>query len=80
MAKALTEEERKSRNAYVEKWKKENMRQIRFRLNVRTDEDILARLDAQENIQGYIKSLIRADIARNPSPASADQGEQGEQE
>lgn len=39
-------------------------RQIKLKLNKRTDADILAKLDAVENKQGYIKSLIRADIKK----------------
>ena len=38
--------------------------QIRIKLNRRTDADILARLAEQENRQGYIKRLVREDIAR----------------
>lgn len=33
-----------------------------LKLNRNTDADILARLEGVENKQGYIKSLIRADI------------------
>ena len=44
----------------------ENTKQIRLKLNLNTDKDILARLDAQPKKtggkQGYIKRLIRADI------------------
>ena len=38
----------------------------RFVINVahNTEADILARLEAQPNKAGYIKSLIRADIAK----------------
>ena len=39
-------------------------RAIRLKLNLRTDADILAKLDSVSNIQGYIKSLIRADLAK----------------
>lgn len=46
----------------------ENTRQIRLKLNLNTDKDILARLDAQTKEtggkQGYIKRLIREDIER----------------
>lgn len=41
-----------------------NTRQILLKLNIRTDADVLEELDAQENRQGYIKRLIREDIAR----------------
>jgi len=33
-------------------------------LNKNTDPDILHHLEALDNVQGYIKSLIRADIAK----------------
>ena len=40
---------------------KANTRRINLKLNNKTDADIIAILEAQENIQGYIKTLIRAD-------------------
>lgn len=46
------------------KYDRENMRQIKFNLSLKYDQDIITALDAQPNKQGYIKSLIRADIAR----------------
>lgn len=39
-------------------------RQIGFKLNLKYDKDILDKLDAVENKQGYIKDLIRKDIKR----------------
>ena len=33
-------------------------------LNVRTDAELIAKLDAQQSKAGYIKQLIRQDIAR----------------
>lgn len=44
------------------KYKAEKCRQIKFELNKRLDEDVLVWLDSQENKQGYIKALIRADM------------------
>ena len=41
-----------------------NTRQIRLKLNTKTDADILKRLDSVENKQGYIKELIRRDMAK----------------
>lgn len=46
------------------RYDKENTRQIRLKLNLNTDKDILDRLDAVDNKQGYIKNLIREDISR----------------
>lgn len=42
-----------------------NTVQFKMKLNRKTDADILARLDEMDNKQGYIKSLIRADIERS---------------
>lgn len=38
---------------------------IPFRLNLNTDKDILEKLSSVDNVQGYLKSLIRADIAKD---------------
>ena len=43
-------------------------RRIGLKLNTRTDADILQKLDESGNFQGYIKSLIRADIAKGTVP------------
>lgn len=39
------------------------IRRYGLKLNVHTDADIIAHLERQPSMQGYIKSLIRADIA-----------------
>ena len=44
------------------KFDKNNTRQIKLKLNVHTDKDILERLDSVQNKQGYIKELIRKDL------------------
>ena len=49
----------------VARYDRDETRQIKMKLNVRTDADVLARLDEVESKQGYIKSLIREDIAKN---------------
>ena len=41
-----------------------NTQQVHLKLNLRTDKDVLARLDEVPSKQGYIKGLIRADIER----------------
>lgn len=40
-------------------------RQIKFKFNITTDADILEKLDSVDNKQGYIKDLIRKDLASN---------------
>lgn len=59
----MTPEQRTAKNARGERWNKENTRQVKFRFNLRTDRDILDKLDSVDNVQGYVKALIRADIA-----------------
>lgn len=49
------------------KYDKDNTIQIKLKLNKKTDRDIIDRLSAADNIQGYIKELIRLDILRDNS-------------
>lgn len=49
------------------KYDKDNTVQLKLKLNKKTDSDIIARLAAVDNMQGYIKELIRADILRDNS-------------
>jgi hypothetical protein len=48
----------------VQKYDAANTKQIKLKLNTKTDADILQHLATQENIQGYIKKLIREDMNR----------------
>lgn len=50
-------------------WMKSNTTVFSMRLSHSTDQDIMERLEQQESKQGYIKQLIRDDIAadRNTS-------------
>lgn len=48
----------------IQKYDAANTKQIKLKLNVKTDADILQHLATQENIQGYIKKLIREDMNR----------------
>ncbi len=49
------------------KYDKDNTVQIKLKLNKKTDDDIIKRLAAADNMQGYIKELIRLDILNNNS-------------
>lgn len=46
-----------------------NSRVYRLKVMMRTESDIIQRLDSEPNKAGYIKSLIRADIAKNKRTA-----------
>lgn len=45
------------------KYQKKNTRMFTLRLNLNTDMDIIEKLEQVSNKQGYIKELIRTDIA-----------------
>ena len=55
-----TEAQRRAQRRYDEK----NTRQVHIKLNLRTDKDVLERLDDVPSKQGYIKRLIRDDLER----------------
>lgn len=55
---AETEAQKRAR----EKYEAKATVQLKMKLNRNTDADILKKLDSVPNKQGYIKSLIRADL------------------
>lgn len=59
-----TEQQRRQRSKASTKYNAAHVRQVKLNLNRRTDADILLRLDSLENVQGYIKELIRRDMER----------------
>lgn len=56
-----TEAQKRAQKRYDEA-NKDKFRMIHLKLNRETDSDIIEKLEQSENIQGYIKELIRADI------------------
>ena len=59
MSKDLTDAKRRA----IQKYDAANTKQIHLKLNIKTDADILVQLAKQASVQGYIKDLIREDIA-----------------
>ena len=49
---------------YLSQYEKENLRQIRLKINRKTEPELLEWIEKQENIQGYIKRLILDDMER----------------
>ncbi|MBO7663422.1 MAG: hypothetical protein J6U01_08620 [Clostridia bacterium] len=49
---------------YMAAYEKDNLRQIRLKINRKTEPDLLAWIEKQNNIQGYIKRLILEDMER----------------
>ena len=47
---------------YLNQYEKENIRQIRLKINRKTEPELLEWVEKQENIQGYIKRIIRQDM------------------
>lgn len=56
-----TEAQKRAQKRYDEA-NKDKFRMIHLKLNRESDADIIEKLEQSENIQGYIKELIRADI------------------
>ena len=54
------------------KYDKEHTQQIAIKLNVNNDADIIAKLAASSNRQGYIKELIRRDMRESADVLSLD--------
>lgn len=44
------------------RYKAANIKQIKFVLNKNTETDLIDHLESIDNVQGYIKALIRADM------------------
>ncbi len=57
----VSESQKKANKKYDEN----NTKQIKLKLNLKTDKDILDKLNSVDNKQGYIKKLIREDIGDN---------------
>lgn len=49
---------------YMAKYEKENLRQIRLKINRKTEPELLEWIEKKDNIQGYIKNLIREDMKK----------------
>lgn len=47
-----------------QRYKAKNIKQVKIELNIKTDADIIEKLDNVSNKQGYIKQLIRDDISK----------------
>ena len=58
------------RTKYQQRWAAGHMTTLALKLNNNTDADILAKLDQVPSKQGYVKQLIRADIAASPDPGT----------
>lgn len=63
--KMSAEEARRSKNKAKDRYDKENTRALKLKLNLVHDADVISKLESEASMQGYIKRLIREDIARS---------------
>lgn len=54
----------KAMKASIAKYDAKNTKQIHLKLNLKTDKDILEKLEQVDSKQGYIKELIRRDLEK----------------
>ena len=59
----------------VKKYDSANTVQVHLKLNVKTDAEIIRHLRSTDNVQGYIKSLILADMTAIRSQNGSQTGE-----
>ena len=59
----MNKKEKKSQ--YDLAYQKQNVKQVSLKLNRITDASLVAYLESQPNIQGYIKRLIQEDIEKH---------------
>ena len=55
-----------NRYAPQERYNKKTRRRYVINLNKNTDQDIIDYLDQLDNVQGYIKDLIRSNVSKKP--------------
>lgn len=60
------------KKAYDREYCATHQRQIKFSFSIENDADVLAKLDSVQNKQGYVKALIRADIAARAKSEQAE--------
>lgn len=49
---------------YINEYEKENVKKVLVRFNKNTESDLIDFLETKDNKQGYIKQLIRDDMAK----------------
>ena len=59
-----TEAQKRADKKYRQTKEKDMKKTLRVDLRYATDSDILEHLEKQGNVAGYVKALIRADIAK----------------
>lgn len=50
---------------YQDNYQKENIRQFKLKVNKKTEPELFDWLEGKQNIQGYLKELVRKDMKEN---------------
>ena len=66
----------KSHSVAQAKYDKTHCKYYSFKLNLENDSDVIDKLASVPSMQGYIKQLIRDDIARTCPGSAPDSGKQ----
>lgn len=51
----------------TERWQQEHLKQVKLKLNLDTEKDLIDYLYSHKNVQGYLKELVRRDMERAAS-------------
>ena len=57
---------------YQNKYREENVREFRLKINRLTEPELLEWMSSQENYQGYLKKLIREDMKKGRHEENAE--------
>lgn len=52
----------KDQKAWIEQYQKENIKRVVLKLNRVTEESMISWVEGKENVNGYLKELIRKDM------------------
>lgn len=66
----MTDQKKQARVKASMKYNQNNVKQVKFNFNRKTDADIIEHLAQVGNMQGYIKDLIRKDLNDEQQPHS----------
>ena len=50
--------------AYNDQYQKENIKQVKFKLNKNLDADLIDWIESQENVNAYLKRLVSEDMKK----------------
>ena len=63
MRKIPRRKKQKKQREYIKKYTQKSPKAFTFKLNVETDKDIINKLESEQDKIGYIRNLIRKDLA-----------------